>query len=161
MNASATVLSSTPSLPIAQTVSVPPTDAAGLTAGAWAADAPGPLLAFLSLVPHAAKKRLRLVGTAKAPAGRPAPPSREMDPWSDMSHSCAATPMRRLIRSGHSTRSPVTADSQPRSSGLHPAGNDRQPSRNGWQQRAPVVDRGSLVSVRARLRVQAAHLHGV
>src|SRR3954447_19356984 len=111
MKASATVLSSTPSLPIAHTVSVPPTDAAGLTAGAWAADAPAPVLAFLSLVPHAAKRRLTLARPANAPAARPARPPREIDPWSDMSHSCAATPVRRLVRSGHSTRSAVTAGS--------------------------------------------------
>src|SRR6476646_6649215 len=41
MNPSASVLSLTPSLPIAQTVRSPLSAAAGLTAGAWLADAPG------------------------------------------------------------------------------------------------------------------------
>src|SRR6476646_8221167 len=43
MNPSASVLSLTPSLPIAHTVRSPLSSAAGLTAGAWFADAPGPV----------------------------------------------------------------------------------------------------------------------
>src|SRR5665811_2012615 len=68
MNVAARSLSLTPSLPIAHTVSVPPTEAAGLTAGAWLpaawlADAPGAVLPdapgaeLPAFVPQAATRR--------------------------------------------------------------------------------------------------------
>ena len=99
MNASARTVSFTPSLPIAHTVRVPPTEPAGLSAGAWLAtgapppDAAGALLAVF--VPQAATMRPSAARIAAARRGVPRARLLQLRPEGGcgrgygMSYSCA------------------------------------------------------------------------